>query len=192
MVATTIGMMKEIAEQEGNLLNPAALRRLVIHASSSSRYSDPATSPTTSESTFLGKDLSSSIINPFAMVGMRELNVLNSIVLAKNSSKYEAMVRVHNVDDYVWMSINSNWNPPAQQRAFGEDAIYGINGLSYGDTFDFFTYNAGTGSSYAYGYQVYEGTSPVYDSMGGVNYITGVANNYTASVGWHQGESFTY
>lgn len=194
MVSATVGMMKKIAQAEGSNLTPSQLRGLVIHSSTSNRYTAAGGYPY-SETYFIGKGLGSGTdaitSNPYSMVGLRELNVYNALVLAKNSSHYQAMARIHNVDDYIWLAFNGNWGT-YYQKGFGEDAIYGLNGLSSGNTINFATYNAGAGGSYAYGYQVYRGATPVFDSMGGVAYITGVQNNASFSTGWYQGEAYTY
>lgn len=195
MVAASIGMVKKMAAAHSLYLTPAQRRLLIIHSASSRRFTD-STWPTTAEFSFLGKGLEvfSDYItkNPSAMVGMRELNLLNALTLAKYSNPtngYDAIARIHNIDDFIWLAFNGNWGTYFQQE-FGDDAIYGLDNLSSGDMISFATYNAG--GSYAYGYQVYKNAEPVADEMGGVAYVTGINGNTTYPTGWYNAKSYAY
>lgn len=195
MVAASIGMVKKMAAAHGSSLSLYKLRHLIIHSASSRRFTD-SSSPTTTEFSFLGKGLKASsdwiTQNPSAMVGMRELNLLNALTIAKYSNPtngYDAIARVHNIDDFIWLAFNGNWGTYFQQ-GFGDDAIYGLDNLTSGDTISFATYNAGGG--YAYGYQVYKNAEPMFDEMGGVAYVTGINSNTTYPTGWYNAKSYAY
>lgn len=188
MVAATVGMMKKIAETQSNYLTPAQLKDLVIHGATPRRFS-AAGSGSDPETAFLGKGLGLTGVNIDSMVGIRDLNVLNALALAKNSSNYQILTRTHNIDDYTWMAFNYDWST-YYQKAFGEDTIYGVSGLSSGDVVNFSTYNVS--GSYALGYQVYRNSYVAADLMGGVAYITGVMNNASFPSGWYGGAYYTY
>lgn len=194
MVSAAVGMMRKIAQANGGNLTPLGLKNLVIHSSTSSRFSTKVPGGVYfPETKFLGKGLSGVdwiTTNSSSMVGIRELNLYNALVMAKNSHQYQAMARVHNVDDFIWMSINWDWSNYYQSQ-FGDDRIYGINGVFDNDVVSFSTYNASV-SAYAYGYQVYKGSQPVFDYMGGVAYVTGIQENSNFPVGWHQTTGYSY
>lgn len=195
MVSAAVGMMKQIALANGHNLSPSELKQLVLRSATLSRYStkSPPGGIYSAETQFLGMGLEpgTDIItdNWTTMVGIRELNLYNALVLSKNSNQYPAMVRVHNVDDFVWMAFNWNWGAYYQSQ-FGDDKIYGITGINSGDILSFSTYNSS--GSYAYGYQVYKGAQPVFDNMGGVAYVTGVQGNNSFPAGWYQTQGYTY
>lgn len=121
------------------------------------------------------------------MVGMRELNLLNTIIICKHSN-YSAIVRIHNIDDLTWLGFNGGWTPHFEHQ-FGEDAIYGVN-ITSREKINFATQNLG--GSYAYGYQIYKAGKPVYDSVGGAAYITGIFNNATYTPNWYRSIAYTY
>jgi len=189
MVSAGIGMVKKMAAAHGLSINPAKMRGIITTSATARRFS-PSSTPNTSETLFMGWGLSLSGLNPAAMVGMRELNLLNALIIAKYSADYPALARIHNIDDYAAMTFNGNWGSYYQQ-GFGNDAIYGLDGILTGETVDFYTYNNSTGG-YAFGYQGYKDGWPVAEIMGGVTYVTGANNNASYPVGWYENRFYTH
>lgn len=197
-VAATIGLMKKVAEGVGNsslALDPEKLRNLVTYSATASRYSANASgTSTTSETKYLGEDLQYYGKNDYKMVGMRELNVYNAVVMAQFSNQYSAIARMHNIDDVAWLGFNGSWTDPTLQKSFGKDTIFGIKNIYSGNTINFATYNFGTSpNAISHGYQIYKNGENVYDWLGGVVYITGAQNNANvAHNSWHQVQSYTF
>lgn len=194
MVAATAGLMKKVAEGAGNYsLTPAKIRNLITYSATASRFSANS-APTTSETKYLGEDLNYYLKNPYFMVGMRELNVYNAIIMAQFSHQYPALTRIHNIDDFAWIGFNNSWTDPNLQKGFGMDAIFGVQSILSGDIINFATYNSGTSyNAIAHGYQVYKDGLNIYDWMGGVAYITGAQNNAAvANNTWHQLQAFNF
>lgn len=62
---------------------------------------------TNGEGRRLGKDLENQ--SGANMAGVRSLNVNNALVIAKNIANFNALVRVYNVNDVTWASVNNDW-----------------------------------------------------------------------------------
>lgn len=165
MVAATIGMMRKI--------NPSItfdqLRSLITYSATIEKSIDGYGG---TSSLFLGRDLESSSVNPGKVAGIRNLNVLNALVMAKNLPNYQVLARLHNIDDnlYLGNSIDLSYFGQTNVENYGSDKIFGIDGLSYGNYVNFSEYNSSGGC--AFGYQIYR-NQYVFDKIGGVSGISG-------------------
>ena len=163
------------------------IRNLLVGAADVSRYTGGYTSA--DETRFLGENLDYQMGR---MVGVRSLNVHNSLLLARYTKMYPIVVRLHNADDVVQFTHNYDWTTPAQNNlSYGYDAFWGVSGINPGDTLNFRVYNAFVGG-YAYGYSIFQYNNFWAQSFAGVSGIAGAELNASKPVGYYGGFNFTY
>jgi hypothetical protein len=115
------------------------------------------------------------------MIGAYSLNALDAIMVAKRLSSYQAVVRIHNIDDSLRATVNNDWNF-YMYDGFGQDALWGLNGLSSGNTINFRLYN--TGGGIAHGYTVFRSKQTSFINAAGVSGVAGEDLGATKPVGW--------
>lgn len=192
MVSAAAGMMRRLAVANSGSLSALQTRSMLINSADLVRYTGGYTS--TAESQFLGDNLHNQYDSTYKPVGVRSLNLFNALTLAKYSHQYQTVARMTNTDDDVYATINWDW--PTHQYAvenFGDNAFWGINGLTSGDKLAFYTYNSSYGG-YAYGYQVYRNSvlATNGEQFRGVSGVTGAENNAAKAVGWYGPWDYTY
>ncbi|MBC7474432.1 MAG: S8/S53 family peptidase [Candidatus Sericytochromatia bacterium] len=196
IVAAVAGMMKRIAAANGNNnLTALQIRSQLIYSSNLATYNAPSgNNPPIHVEKFLGFDLSKPdhnvdrVSNGSPTANVRELNAYNALLLAKYLHQYPLITRVFNIDDNIQTTDAHNWQNYYGYEGYGNDAFWGINGLSTGGYLDFRTYNSGGGR--AFGYQVYKQGINQFDYVGGVTGVSGAYNNAGSSAGWYDTYSY--
>lgn len=186
-VAAVLGMMKRIAvyKNSGMASNPKGLRDILTFSSNYYRYLPGYVSGDATETKFLGADLQKPLLNYLGSeISVGGLNMVNAFAVVNNLGQYNALARVGNIDDEAWMSVNSNWGSRLNNSSdnYGKDAIWGINGLSYGDQINYATYNSAGGYAYGYGlFYGYTANNNYYwqycNALAGVSGVVGADNN---------------
>ncbi len=149
LVAGACGMIKRLAKANGVNLNPFQIKHIVSYSGTIGYDSFPPKK-------YIGIDLNDTNHSPYQTPNIRNLNLYNALVIAKNLSNYSVILRQHNTDDYVVSTSNGNWQNYFDFRGYKSDEILGINNLNnYRSQIDFKTYNVFGG--YTYGYQLYYG-----------------------------------
>ncbi len=169
MVSGVLGMMRRV----NSSLSSDKLKNIIIYSSNLYRYDSSSTS---ASARFLGKDLEKTSVNNGGVVGLRDLNAYNALVIARNIGSYSAITRSYNIDDYVGATnatTSNSYSPTYSLDGYGSDIIYGLSSINSGSYLNFQEYNYSYGC--AYGYQVYKNdTSPnKFDKMGGVSGVYG-------------------
>jgi hypothetical protein len=187
MVAAVAGMMKKAGQAASPSVTytPAQIKSILIGTADISRYSI-ATTNSSAETRFLGPTPGN---NSPTMLGALSLNALNAIVVAKKLSSYQAIVRIHNIDDSLRATVNNDWNF-YMYDGFGQDALWGLGGLSSGNKINFRLYNTGGGISY--GYTVFRSSQLSDFTASGVSGISGADYNATKGLGWWAYYDYTY
>jgi len=202
MVAATVGMMKKISEVNGFSINPFQLRELITFSSTLTRSKDRV-SPAIDEQ-FIGARISPAgtgsggLSNLDQVAGMRELNVYNALVLAKNIQKYDAIARLFNIDsgDEAKVFVDGNENKFISALA-GDDVLVGFKRLHTGrSTIDFRTINNNSPSvsppdRFTFGHQVYSFPFMDYEQIGGVSHFLGSEQNASRPLGEQPIKSFS-
>lgn len=174
MVAATISMARKI--------NPnITLNRLYDSIVGGSNIEKSNDNYGGTSNTFLGRDLQYDYNNLGKVAGLRNLNVLNSLVLARNIPNYQFIGRLFNADRdlYLGMSTNSSIFGPYVNITYGEDKIYGINSVPSGYNYTNFIEHSMVNGGCTYGYQFYRSdySNPlVYDRVGGVRGVAGTTS----------------
>lgn len=101
--------------------------------------------------------------------------------LLKISASYDAIVRAHNIDDSLRVTVNNDWNF-YMYDGYGKDSMWGLKGLSPGNTINFRLYNGGGGI--AYGYTVFRSKNTSFFKGAGVSGIAGADLNANKPAGW--------
>ena len=165
MVTATLGMMRRL----NPTLSSKKLKDILIFSSTLRRFDNSNTNP----GKFIGKYLQDPNVNLGLVAGIRDLNVFNALVIAKNISSYSAITRSYNIDDYVTGTNSTyydSYSPSYSVDGYGKDYIYGLT-LTGGTYLNFINFNSGGGC--AYGYQVYTNQNyylaNTFDKLGGVS-----------------------
>ncbi|MFN8672694.1 MAG: S8/S53 family peptidase [Candidatus Sericytochromatia bacterium] len=149
-VSAAIGMVKKIALQNGINLNPYQSKYILTY--SATLGYDNFYSP----KRYLGFDLQNINTNPNKIANIRQLNLYNALIIAKNLANYGVIMRQYNSDDMSISTINNDWNNYIIASGYGSDDIVGLN-FPNNKKFDinFRTYNYNSG--YSYGYSLFYG-----------------------------------
>lgn len=173
IISVAAGMVKVFSSSlSGTTLTPDQIKSILIGTATLGGYNAGA-GPAKS-TRYYGKDLNNSAINVNGQSNIRDLNLFNSLIVAKNISQYDAITRVFNGDDYIEAAVGGNWQNYYEYEPYKNDTFYGISGLG-ASSLNFKTYN--TSGGYAYGYQVYKNkklNNEVFDGLAGV---IGAQNN---------------
>lgn len=186
MVAITAGMIKKI----NTTLTPSQVKSIIVGTSNLGRYDKGYTNNVSTASYFLGQGLNSTITNPYRSAHIKDLNMFNALIVAKNINNYQAITRVFNTDDNIQGTDSAQWGNWYAYESYNTDSFFGINSLITGTQLNFRTYN--TSGGYAYGYQVYKNkalSSEVFDGIAGVygaqNNMGAPANTFLATKYWN-------
>lgn len=181
MVAVTAGMVKKI----NSTLNPSSIKSILVGTANLGRYDKGYSTSTPAFSNLLGKDLSSSSTNVKGRIHIRDLNMFNALIVAKNINNYNAITRLFNTDDNIQATDAGLWGNWYGYESYNTDTFFGLNSLTSGTALNFRTFNAVSGSGYTYGYQVYKNknnvkslSSEIFDGIAGVY---GANNNSSVS-----------
>ena len=215
MVAATVGMMKKIALANGNNntvspcsaspstlckgLSPLQLKSIVTFSGTLGAQS-PYSSGTSTR--FLGAangpNPLSSDHNQLGFASIRDLNVYNALIIAKNIHKYQVLTRLFNTHKYVTGTDSNDWANYYSMDQHPQDEIFGITGLSSGKKLNFRAYSDSIGQL-AFGYQVYRNSSAINEYSGGVSGIINAMNNQVSpptllfpSNSWNKTYNYTY
>lgn len=172
IVSSVAGLVKKIAEREsGIILSPYQIKQILTY--SSSLYYD-----STYPNRYIGADLQDQNHNKSLIANIRNLNLYNALIIAKNIGKYSVILRNYNTDDYSNPTFDNNWGIMGNGESLGwasykSDEIFGINNPNLSRvSIDFRTLNTEVG--YTYGYQLYYGAKYGYinDFQGaGINFF---------------------
>lgn len=170
IVTGAMAMMIQIGNSIGYNYTASQLRDLVAYTGTPLRSSDQSSQ---NETKFLGKNLWSISGTPTENVskiaGMRDLNTYNAISLVYNSSMFNTITRVFNVDDSTQATINANWSSPYTTEIKSNDSFWGTNDYSNPTQLSFRTNNiSGKGS---FGYQVYRNGLLTKEKLMGVSKV---------------------
>lgn len=172
MVSVAAGMVKKFASANGNNLTPDQIKSILIGTATIGGY-NPGYGPTKS-TRYYGKNLNNSSINVNGQANIRDLNIFNALIVARNIGQYEAITRVFNSDDNIQATSGLDWANWYAYEEYKNDAFYGLSGLN-GNTLNFRTYNISGG--YAFGYQVYKNKQLNNEAFDGLAGIIGANNN---------------
>lgn len=173
IISVAAGMVKVFSSSlYGTTLTPDQIKSILIGTSTLGGYNAGA-GPAKSIK-YYGKNLNNPAINVNGQSNIRDLNLFNSLIVAKNISQYDAITRVFNGDDYIQAAVGGNWQNYYEYEPYKNDTFYGINGLTT-NSLNFKTYN--TSGGYAYGYQVYKNKKLNNEVFDGLSGIIGAQNN---------------
>lgn len=128
IVSVAAGMVKSFAANQSNIsLTPDQVKSILI-GTATLGGDTPGAGPTKS-TRYFGKDLNKPSINVNGQSNIRDLNLFNALIVAKNVSKYDAITRTFNGDDYLYPYYGGNSNNAYGWEPYKNDTFYGLSGL---------------------------------------------------------------
>lgn len=188
MVSAVAGMMKKSGQAASPAITytPAQIKSLLVGTADVSRYT-VGTTNNTAETSYLGYLLP--YLSTPRMIGAYSLNALNAILVAKNLTSYQVIVRMHNIDDSSRATVNSNWASDFGE-AYGRDVLWGLNGLASGNKVNFRLYNSSGATTH--GYTVFRSNQTSMMDSVGVSGVAGQDYNAVKPVGYGSYVDYTY